>query len=141
MQKVLAFALIALVTACAAPESPVTSAPAATPFTNADTAIAAIKTRYPQVAKIQKTGAGVTEVTSVIGASTNITTIERADGWDFVFWEGSGDCPSGCINNHYYYFSAKKDENIARVGEYARTFNADKNAFETTGAPMWGVPK
>ena len=131
MQRVLAFALVALVTACASAEGSVTSAP----FVNADDAIAAIKVRYPQVAKIQKTGTGV------IGASTNITTIQRADGWDFVFWEGSGDCPSGCINNHYYYFSAKKNGSIAQVGEYTRTFNADQNTFDTTGAPMWGIPK
>lgn len=135
MQKVLAFVLVALTTACAAPESLVGSTPAATPFANADRAIAAIQAQYPQVAKIQKTGAGA------IGASTHITTIERAEGWDFVFWQGSGDCPSGCIDNTYYYFSAKKDGNVLQVGEYTRTFNADKNAFDTTGAPMWGIPK
>ena len=134
-RKSLAFALIALVTACASPVGPVSSTPAATPFANADSAIAAIQARYPEVAKIQKTGAGI------IGASTNITIIERADGWDFVFWQGSGDCPAGCLNNHYDYFSVKKGGSVAQVGEYTRTFNADKNVFETTGAPMWGVPK
>jgi hypothetical protein len=135
MQRVLAIALVALVTGCASAEGAVTNTPAAAPFANADDAIAVIKARYPGVAKIQKTGAGV------IGASTNITTIQRADGWGFVFWEGSGDCPAGCIDNHYYYFSAKKNGSIAQVGEYTRTFNADQNAFDTTGAPMWGIPK
>lgn len=109
--------------------------PAVTPLANAESAITTIKAMYPEVDKIQKSDAGV------IGASTNITTIERADGWDFVFWEGSGDCPSGCIDNTYYYFSAKKDGSVAKVGEYTRTYNADKNAFDTTGTPMWGVPK
>ncbi len=135
MSKLLAVAWLALVTACAVPEGPVVSTPAATPFANADSAIAAIKTRYPEVGKIEKAAAGI------IGATTNITTIERADGWDFVFWEGSGDCPAGCINNHYYYFSARKDGSLAKMGEYTRNFNADQNAFETAGVPMWGVPK
>jgi len=58
-----------------------------------------------------------------------------------VFWEGWGDCEAGCINNRYSYFSAKKDGSITKVGEYVRSYNEDKNAFETTGAPMWGVPK
>lgn len=95
----------------------------------------AIKARFAEVAKIQKKAPGT------IGGSTDITSIVRADGWDLIFWEGSGDCPAGCINNHYYYFSAKKDGGVTKVGEYVRLFNSDKNAFDTTGAPMWGVPK
>ncbi len=111
------------------------STPTSIPIADADSAIAAIKVRYPEVSKIQKTSPGM------IGGSTNITTLVRADGWDLVFWEGSGDCPAGCINNHYYYFSAKKDGGVTKVGEYVRLFNSDQNAFDATGVPMWGVPK
>ena len=106
-----------------------------TPIANADAAIALVKARFSEVSKIQKAGSGI------IGASTGIQVFERADGWDIAFWQGSGDCPSGCINNHYYYFSVKKDGTITKVGEYARNYNASANSFDTTGAPLWGYPK
>lgn len=102
---------------------------------NANAAIALVKARFSEVSKIQKTGGGI------IGASSDIQVLERADGWDLAFWEGSGDCPSGCINNHYYYFSVKKDGTITKIGEYARNYNASTNSFDTSGAPMWGYPK
>jgi hypothetical protein len=127
--------LVAFLTACAAPENPVSSSPVPVPTSSADSAVAAVKARFPAVAKIEKTLKGT------IGASTNITTLERADGWNLVFWEGWGDCPAGCINNRYSYFSVKQDGSVAQVGEYARVFNADKNSFDLTGAPMWSVPK
>lgn len=111
---------------------PPASLPAA--IANADAAIAAVKAKF-DVARIQKSGS------RVIGASTNITVLEHADGWDLVFWEGSGDCPAGCINNHYYYFSVKKDGRVNKVGEYSSSYVFLTNSFETTGAPMWGVPK
>lgn len=102
---------------------------------NADAAIAAVKAKFAEVAKIQKAGAGV------IGASTNITVLERPDGWDLAFLEGSGDCPAGCINNHYYYFSVKKDGRVNKVGEYSSSYVFLTNSFETSGTPMWGIPK
>ncbi len=101
---------------------------------NADAAIAAVKARFPEVAKIQK-------ATGMIGATTDIKAFERVEGWDIVFLEGWGDCMAGCINNRYYYFTVRKDGRMAKVGEYQRVYNATTNAFETTGVPMWGVPK
>ncbi len=117
----------------ALPTLPPPSAPAA--LANADAAVAAVKAKFVEVAKIQRAGAGV------IGASTQITVLERADGWDLVFWEGSGDCPAGCINNRYYYFSVKKDGRVTKVGEYASSYVFLTNSFETSGTPMWGIPK
>lgn len=113
----------------------VNSTPTPAPFANADAAIAAIKSRFAEVAKINKAKAGI------IGGSTDITVIERSDGWDIVFWEGWEDCPAGCINNRYYYFSAKKNGTLQKMGEYVRVHNAATNSFDVTGAPMWGVPK
>jgi|GEM_PF-829900 len=107
---------------------------ASMPIANADAAIAFVKSKFGEVAKIQRTAAGL------IGASSNIWVFERTDGWDLAFWEGWGDCPSGCINNRYHYFTVKKDGRATKVGEYARIYNADKNSFDTAGAPMWGVP-
>ena len=123
-----------LMTACAAPEVP-TVMPPTLLITDAASAIAAVKSQFALVAQIRQKAPGA------IGATTDITAIERADGWDLVFWVGSGDCPAGCIDNRYYYFSAKKDGRVMQAGQYARIFNADKNSFDTTGAPIWGVPK
>lgn len=109
--------------------------PSTSPIMNADAAIALVKTQFVQVSKIQKAGAGI------IGGSQNVFVLERADGWDLAFWEGSGDCPAGCINNHYYYFSVKKDGRVIKAGEYMRIYNSSTNSFDVTGAPMWGVPK
>jgi hypothetical protein len=133
--KALAVLLVAFATACAAPEGPVVNPPTPQSAQDADAAIAVVKAKFPQFAKIQKKSAGM------IGATTDITALQRADGWDLVFWEGWGDCPAGCINNRYSYFSVKKDGRVTQAGEYTRVFNADKNSFDTTGAPMWGVPK
>lgn len=118
------------------PASTSTATPSpAVPITSADAAITIVKIQFPQVAKIQKAGAGV------IGGSLNIVAIDRADGWDLAFWEGSGDCAAGCINNHYYYFSVKKDGRVIEAGEYVRVYNSNTNSFDVAGAPMWGVPK
>jgi hypothetical protein len=109
--------------------------PTATPsgISSADAAINAVKAKFPEVAKIQKAA-------GVIGASSDIKVIERTDGWDLVFWEGSGDCPAGCINNRYQYFSVKKTGDLSKMGEYARNYNSAKNSFDVAGAPMWGIP-
>jgi hypothetical protein len=133
-RRVLPVVLILLITACAAPESPLVMTPTLS-IPDAARAIAAVKLQFVQVAQIQSKAPGS------IGATTDITAFERADGWDLVFWQGSGDCPAGCIDNHYFYFSAKKDGQVMQAGEYLRKYNADKNSFDTTGAPMWGVPK
>lgn len=102
----------------------------------ADAAIAAVKTKFPQVANIKPSSAGI------IGATTNITVIApRVNEWWLVFWEGWGDCPAGCINNRYTYFIVDKDGRAIQAGEFARIFNSDKNTFDITGAPLWGVPK
>ncbi len=130
---ILKLIFLSLATACAAADV----APLPTPnrIENADAAIAAVKARFPEVAAINRTPR------DMIGASTNITVLDRPDGWDLVFWQGWGDCPSGCINNRYYYFATKKDGTIAKSGEYARVYDEQTNAFAVTGTPMWGVPQ
>jgi hypothetical protein len=105
------------------------------PIASTDAAIAAAKARFPEAAKIKPTGAGV------IGAASDIIVIVRADGWDLAFWEGWDDCQSVCINTRYYYFSVKKDGRVSKVGEYSRIYNSATNSFDTTGSPMWSVPK
>jgi hypothetical protein len=113
-------------------------------LTSSDAAIAQVKAQYPQVAKIQKAGAGIIGGShTCLGGQCqgNIFVIERVDGWDLAFWEGWGDCPAGCINNHYHYFSVRKDGRVTKAGEYARIYNSGTNSFDVTGTPMWSVPR
>lgn len=106
-----------------------------TPVSAAESAIALVKSKFPELAHIKPSPP------SSIGASTNITIIyPRIDAIYLIFWEGSGDCPAGCINHRYYYFMVK-DNVVTKMGEYFRLYNEAKNIFETTGAPLWGVPR
>ncbi len=34
-----------------------------------------------------------------------------------VFWKGAGDCPSGCMWNHWWYFQVTRDGNITKIFE------------------------
>jgi hypothetical protein len=133
-RRILPLVLLLLMTACAAEQGPIVMTPTLS-IPNPAGAIAAVKSQFNQVAQVRPKSPGS------IGGTTDITVIDRADGWDLVFWIGSGDCPAGCIDNHYYYFSVKKDGRVMQAGDYSRIFNADKNSFDLTGAPMWGVPK
>jgi hypothetical protein len=119
------------------PFATATRAPTRTPIVinSQDAAIAAIKTRFPELAHIRATPKGT------IGATTNITVIApRQNEWWIVFWEGSGDCPAGCINNRYWYFVVEHEGRVTPAGEYSRVFIPEKNAFEEKGSPLWGVP-
>lgn len=121
------------------PTPPVSSSPAApaTPagITSADAAIAAIQARFPEMAKLQRATPGA------IGATSDIKVFDRGEGWEIAFIEGWGDCTAGCINNRYYYFSVRRDGRITKVGEYARIFNEATNTYQSSGVPMWGVPR
>jgi hypothetical protein len=108
--------------------------PAAT-LPSADEAIRLVKQKFPELQDIQKKPAGG------IGASTDIVIQDRADGWNIIFWKGSGDCPSGCINNHYWYLAVDKSGTVVLAGEFVRDFDSAANAVKTSGAPMWGVPR
>jgi len=99
-----------------------------------DAAVAAIKKNYPEVANINPKGA------NLIGATTDIKVVSRQDTWQIVFWEGWGDCPSGCINQRYHYFTVERNGRVNKIAEYSRIFIAEKNAYEEKGSPLWGVP-
>ena len=97
-------------------------------ITDEEGAIAIVKQYFPEVKKIQKTK-------SAVGQSMNIITKEtlEKDGWRILFWQGSGDCPAGCLNNQYWYFIVTRTGIIRKIGEFKRVFNPRKNAFDETG--------
>ena len=142
-------AIMFLLASCATPPTAIppgapsparTATPAPTPkivpiFTTTEQAVAAAQQKFPDLIGIKPSLPGT------IGASTNITTQEQPDGWNLIFWKGSGDCMAGCINHHYWYVAAKYYGTLTLVGEYVREYDAGANAFKTSGQPLWGVPK
>ncbi len=146
--RILFLLMMLLLSTCATPaatlppgsQPPAAASPTPTPtpaivITHADQAIAAAQQKFPQLQAIKKKQPGT------IGASTDITTLEQPDGWNIVFWQGSGDCPAGCINHHYWYVTVKKSGEVMLAGEYVREFNPVANAAQERGQPMWGIPK
>jgi hypothetical protein len=111
------------------------SAAAPTPLVSPDDAIRLVQQKYPELNSIQKMPRGT------IGASTDVIVQDRPGGWNIIFWQGSGDCPAGCINNHYWYVSVEKSGSVTMAGEFVREFDSASNAVKTRGAPMWGVPR
>lgn len=95
-----------------------------------EAAIIRVKIVYPEVKDFKKTS-------DIIGKSMNISARETYLGWKLIFWQGSDDCPSGCINNHYWYFIVHKNGNVEKIGEYEKIYNSRKNAPDETGSPIW----
>lgn len=93
-------------------------------------AITRAKIVYSEVKNVKKT-------TDVIGQTMNISARKTDLGWKLMFWQGSGDCPAGCINNHYWYFIVYKSGRVEKIGEYERIYNSRKNALDETGSPIW----
>ncbi|MBI1801950.1 MAG: hypothetical protein HYR71_10020 [Chloroflexi bacterium] len=134
--------VVILTTACGAPTispspaaQPAGTTTSAPPLTQADEAIAAAQATFPELRPITKAPP------RAIGASTNITVLDDPGGWRLVFWQGSGDCPAGCINHHYWYVVVQPNGAVSLAGEYVREFSAAKNTIEERGQPLWGVPK
>ncbi len=98
-------------------------------------AIALAQQKFPELRQI------TASPPNTIGASTNIWVQDQPDGWNIVFWQGEGDCPSGCINNHYWYVSVARSGDVALVGEFDRHFDSAANTMHSTGQPLWGIPK
>jgi hypothetical protein len=62
-------------------------------------------------------------------------------GFSLVFRRGSGDCPSGCIDNEYWYFQTDSKCEPQQVGHYAEDNSEDGTCFDVQGLPMWKTPK
>lgn len=94
-------------------------------------AISLIKQYFPEVKNIQKSQ---TEIGQMMGIRTKENP--GKDGWRILFWQGSGDCPAGCINNQQWYFIVEKTGVIRKVGESERIYNSRKNAFDESGQTL-----
>lgn len=108
-----------------------TSFPESTDAVNGEEeAIIRAKIVYSEVKDVKKT-------TDVIGQTMNISARKTDLGWKLMFWQGSGDCPAGCINDHYWYFTVDKNGEVEKIGEYERIFNSRKNSYDEKGSPIW----
>lgn len=109
------------------PLNGVSTSPSTTrPISTEAEAIAAVKQRNKEVRHIQKTS-------DAIGQSMDIRSKETVQGWKILFWEGSGDCPAGCLNDHEWYFVVEKSGRVERIGEHERIYNSRKNGYDEKG--------
>lgn len=62
------------------------------------------------------------EVNSHFGGSVDLCLERFGDALDthvYIFWYGSGDCPSGCLQNSYQGYSAEASGAIEYLGAYS----------------------
>lgn len=79
-------------------------------------------------------GVARAEPNHLVGDGDEITLIRRGALWHFVFKHGWGDCPSGCIHNHYRYVTYDpRNGSVELVAELP----ADERP---SGSPLWGIP-
>jgi hypothetical protein len=98
-------------------------------------AIHAIQAEYSEVSNIKII------LTPQPFESQWISIKDKDYGWDIIFFEGSGDCPAGCLNNYFWYFTVHRDGKIIKAGEYSRVFQPVNNSYQETGVPLWGYPR
>jgi hypothetical protein len=120
------------------PPSPPTMTPSDTPrrpLVTTEDAIHAVQSQYPAVADISDMP------DTTIGKSEDIYVQPQENGWRLIFWMGWGDCPAGCINSHYWYFTVGTDGAIELAAEYERVYEPGLSTFRETGEPLWGIPR
>lgn len=91
---------------------------------NRKEAIALVRKNFPEVEFVGLSNKDI--------ESTGIRTFYLEDGYKFLFWEGSGDCPSGCIDIHEWYFIVTKMGIAQKVGEYQNLSGNQKGKRLTT---------
>jgi hypothetical protein len=70
----------------------------------------------------------------------DIRPYASSDGFTLVFHRGNGDCPSGCINNEYWYFVTDDQCQPQIAGHYRRDFIDGGNCYVQEGTPLWESP-
>lgn len=120
-----------------APRSTPVPAPLGTssPVKSAAEAIQRVQAKFPEVASFRPS------LTPGPFDSDHAMVFDRGDRWDVVIWHGEGDCPAGCIDNYYYYYSAWRDGRVEKAGEFSRVLNRASNSYVERGTPLWGFPR
>jgi hypothetical protein len=61
----------------------------------------------------------------LIGDGSTVCATIDGDTYHYVFDKASGDCPSGCINHRYYYFTTDLAGTITEHGSWSNTSPSD----------------
>jgi hypothetical protein len=61
-------------------------------------------------------------------------------GFAVAFKRGDADCPSGCLDNEYWYFQTDAACAPQQVGHYHSSYTYQGNCFTLVGSPLWGFP-
>ncbi|OAD22096.1 secreted protein [Candidatus Thiomargarita nelsonii] len=81
----------------------------------------------PEVAYVETNG--------IVGDRYEIFLIQKGKHWHFVFKHGRGDCPAGCIYEHYYYYTyIPEKQKVIKNGELP------SNRSRAGGIYLWGIP-
>ena len=68
--------------------------------------------------------------------SSGVLIEEDEDGFRAYFYEGKGDCPSGCIEDKEYYFWVSRKGCVEKLGEYKDTDRDRLTSFITRLEPV-----
>jgi hypothetical protein len=98
--------------------------------------LATIRATIPELADIKT----IYNPASQAGDGSFIYPYMRSDGgFDIVFKQGLGDCPAGCTENDYRYFSTNDTCLPVAVGHYHAAWGSG-TCLTVDGTPMWNHP-
>ncbi len=100
------------------------------------------------IARTHEAFPDLADVTAVYGASDDgfvsdslIYVFEKSNGaFQLAFYQGSGDCPAGCIDSAWTYIEMNEDCEPERAGSFSEIYSGEGNCREVSGTPLWGKP-
>ncbi len=124
----------------AAPGSPVYALTAPGPGACAGTTlaavIAAIHARWPELADVSRLHQPEPRRA---GDGSAIHAFTPDGGFALAFKRGGGDCPAGCTEHEYWYFTTDATCAAEQVGHYRAGWLSGA-CLTATGTPLWGLP-
>lgn len=100
------------------------------------------------IAQAQDAYPDLASVTTLYGASGDsassselIYAFEKPNGaFQLAFFQGSGDCPAGCIDSAWTYIEMNENCEPERAGSFSAIYSGESNCREVAGSPLWGMP-
>jgi hypothetical protein len=75
-------------------------------------------------------GVTAAEPDYLAGDGPSLCVTPAGTTWNYVFDDASGDCPSGCIDHAYFYFTSEADGSVAYHGSW-------DGSGPATSRPAW----
>lgn len=77
-----------------------------------------------------------------IGGYDYIYVEAGGDQWNITFSHGWGDCPAGCIDQKYFFFTASADgTQMQKLGEWQMVYDHATNTTKEVGNKPWDIPR